>query len=196
MINLTPITLEGQIVRLVPMAESHARELAEVALDPQIWQHMVYGNVDTEEKLRDFMRMLLERQNAGTDLCFTVFYRATGKPIGCTRYMNVDVGDRSVEIGGTFYASAYQRTGVNTECKYLLLRHAFEAWECIRVQLKTDAINTRSQAAIERIGAVKEGVLRNHMVLPSGRIRDSVVYSIIDSEWPRVKARLEEMLAR
>jgi RimJ/RimL family protein N-acetyltransferase len=196
MIDLTPITLEGKLVRLVPMAEGHARELAEVALDPQIWQHMVYGNVDTEEKLAGFMRALLERQAGGTDLCFTVFHRATGKPIGCTRFMNVDVDDRSVEIGGTFYAAAYQRTGVNTECKYLLLRHAFEVWGCIRVQLKTDAINTRSQAAIERIGAVKEGVLRNHMVLPSGRIRDSVVYSIIDSEWPRVKARLEGMLAR
>jgi RimJ/RimL family protein N-acetyltransferase len=178
------------------MAEGHARELAEVALDPQIWQHMVYGNVDTEEKLRGFMRMLLERQAAGADLCFTVFLRETDKPIGCTRYMNVDVDDRSVEIGGTFYAPAYQRTGVNTECKHLLLRHAFEVWGCIRVQLKTDALNTRSQAAIERIGAVREGVLRNHMVLPSGRIRDSVVYSIIDSEWPDVKARLERLMER
>jgi N-acetyltransferase len=104
--------------------------------------------------------------------------------------------ERDDEIGGTFYGLAYQRTGVNTECKYLLLRHAFEVWQCIRVQLKTDLINVRSQLAIERLGAVKEGVLRNHMVLPTGRIRHSVVYSIIDSEWPDVKARVEALMAR
>lgn len=196
MIQLIPITLEGRLVRLVPMAEAHAPELAEVALEPEIWRHMVYGNVDTEEKLREFMRLLLARQAEGTDLCFTVFHRPTGKPIGCTRFMNIDVGDRSVEIGGTFYGLAYQRTAVNTECKHLLLRHAFEEWGCIRVQLKTDLQNLRSQAAIERLGAVKEGVLRNHMILPTGRIRDSVLYSIIDAEWPDVKARLERLLER
>jgi RimJ/RimL family protein N-acetyltransferase len=196
MIEIAPVTLEGKLVRLVPMEEAHAQELAEVALDPQIWQHMVYGDVDDEKKLRGFMRSLLHRQAAGTDLCFTVFHRESGKPIGCTRYLNIDVGDRGVEVGGTFYGRAYQRTGVNTECKYLLLRHAFEAWGCIRVQLKTDLANTRSQTAIERLGAVKEGVLRNHMVLPSGRIRHSVIYSIIDSEWPDVKARLEALMAR
>lgn len=196
MIKLTPITLEGSLVRLVPMEEAHAHALAEVALEPQIWQHMVYGQVDSEESLRGFMRDLLERQARGTDLCFTVFIRESGKPIGCTRYMNISVGDKGVEIGGTFYGLAYQRTGVNTECKYLLMRHAFEVWECIRVQLKTDLINTRSQAAIERLGAVKEGILRNHMVLPSGRIRHSVMYSIINTEWPEVKARLEKLMER
>lgn len=196
MIELHPITLEGHVVRLAPMVEAHAHALAEVALEPQIWQHMVYGNVDTTEKLLGFMRTLLERQAEGTDLPFTVIYRETGKPIGCTRFMNIDVGDRGVEIGGTFYGLAHQRTKVNSECKYLLLRHAFEVWQCIRVQLKTDLLNTRSQAAIERIGAVKEGVLRNHMVLPSGRIRNTVLYSIIDSEWPSVKAHLEGLLER
>lgn len=196
MIEIAPITLEGKLVRLVPMEEAHAHELAEVALDPQIWQHMVYGDVDDEEKLLGFMRTLLKRQAAGADLCFTVMHQVSGLPIGCTRYLNIDVGDRGVEVGGTFYGLAYQRTGVNTECKYLLLRHAFEVWECIRVQLKTDLANTRSQAAIERLGAVKEGVLRNHMVLPTGRIRHSVIYSIIDSEWPAVKARLERLMER
>ena len=196
MIDLQPLTLEGKVVRLVPMEEAHAHELAGVAFEPQIWQHMVYGNVDSEEKLLAFIRILLERQAAGTDLPFTVFHRETGLPVGCTRFMNIDVEDRGVEIGGTWYGLAYQRTSVNTESKLLLLRHAFEVWGCIRVQLKTDLQNLRSQAAIERIGAVKEGVLRNHMVLPSGRIRDSVIYSITDSEWPAVKARLEVMLAR
>ena len=110
--------------------------------------------------------------------------------------MNIEPSNRSVEIGGTWYGLAYQRTGINTECKYLLLRHAFEVWGCLRVQLKTDLLNLRSQAAIERIGAVKEGVLRNHMVLPDGRIRDTVMYSIIKAEWPAVKARLEGLMER
>jgi RimJ/RimL family protein N-acetyltransferase len=110
--------------------------------------------------------------------------------------MNISIVDRSVEIGGTWYGLEYQRTGVNTECKHLLLRHAFEVWGCIRVQLKTDLNNMRSQAAIERIGAVKEGVLRNHVIRPDGSIRHSVMYSIIDTEWPEVKAHLEGLLRR
>ncbi len=142
------------------------------------------------------MRDILGRQAKGTDLPFTVIHRKTGKPIGCTRYMAIDMRNRGLEIGGTWYGPAYQRTGVNTECKYLLLRHAFEVWGCIRVQLKTDLNNVRSQAAIERIGAVREGVLRNHMIRPDGTIRDSVFYSVIDSEWPQVKARLEALMGR
>ena len=196
MIDLTPITLEGQLARLVPMTAAHAPELAEVGLEPQIWRHMVYSNVDSDEKLLAFIRMLLDRQAAGGDLPFTVVHRESGKAIGCTRYMNIEPSNRSVEIGGTWYGLAYQRTGINTECKYLLLRHAFEVWGCLRVQLKTDLLNLRSQAAIERIGAVKEGVLRNHMVLPDGRIRDTVMYSIIKAEWPAVKARLEGLMER
>jgi RimJ/RimL family protein N-acetyltransferase len=110
--------------------------------------------------------------------------------------MSIDERNRAVEVGGTWYGLAYQRTAVNTECKYLLLRHAFEAWGCIRVQLKTDLNNVRSQAAIERIGAVREGVLRNHMIRPDGTVRHSVIYSVIDSEWPQVKARLETLIGR
>ena len=108
--------------------------------------------------------------------------------------MAIDAPNRCVEIGGTWYGAEYQRTGVNTECKYLLLRHAFESWGGIRVQLKTDLNNVRSQRAIERLGAVKEGVLRNHMIRPDGTVRDTVMYSIIDREWPLVKARLEAMM--
>ena len=196
MIELTPIVLEGKIARLVPMAEAHAHELAEVGLDPDIWRHMLYGNIDSEEKLQAFVLSLLAQQAKGEALPFTVIFKPTGKAIGCTRYMAIDIRNRGVEIGGTWYGAEYQRTGVNTECKYLLLRHAFEVWGCIRVQLKTDARNTRSQAAIERIGAVKEGVLRNHMIRPDGTVRDSVMYSIIDTEWPQVKARLESLMER
>lgn len=196
MIDLRPITLEGKIIRLTPLSEADVPALALVGLEPEIWRHMLYGNVDTEAKLLAFVQDLLGRQAKGTDLPFTVIRRETGEPIGCTRYMNIDAENRSVEVGGTWYGPAYQRTAVNTECKYLLLRHAFEVWGCIRVQLKTDLNNTRSQAAIERLGAVKEGILRNHMVLPSGRIRDTVLYSIIDSEWPAVKAQLERFMKR
>ena len=196
MIDLRPFTLEGRIVRLEPLSEAHVSGLAEVGLEPEIWRHMLYGNIDTEAKLLAFVQDLLGKQAQGTDLPFAVIFRETGQPVGCTRYMNIDVRNRSVEVGGTWYGAAYRQTGVNTECKYLLLRHAFEIWECMRVQLKTDLNNVRSQAAIERIGAVKEGVLRNHMVRPDGTIRHSVIYSVIDSEWPQVKMHLEGLMER
>jgi N-acetyltransferase len=196
MIDLRPVTLDGKLVRLEPLSEAHVPGLAEVGLEPDIWRHMLYGNVDTEAKLLAFVRDLLGRQARGTDLPFTVILRESCRPIGCTRYLNIDVANRGVELGGTWYGHAYQRTGVNTECKYLLLTHAFETWGCIRVQLKTDLNNVRSQTAIERIGAVKEGVLRNHMMRPDGTIRDSVIYSVVDCEWPQVKARLEMLMGR
>jgi RimJ/RimL family protein N-acetyltransferase len=194
MIELRPVTLEGKVVRLVPLSEAHVPGLAQVGLEPEIWRHMLYGDVDTEEKLLFFVRDLLARQKQGTDLPFTVIYRETGRPVGCTRYLGIDPRNRAVEVGGTWYGLSYQRTAVNTECKYLLLRHAFEEWGCIRVQLKTDLNNVRSQVAIERIGAVREGVLRNHMIRPDGTVRDSVFYSVVDREWPAVKARLEMLL--
>lgn len=194
--DIRPFVLEGSAVRLVPLSEAHATELSQVGLRPEIWQHMLYGDIDSEEKMLGFIRDLLQRQAGGTDLPFTVILRATGKAIGCTRYMYINIPHRGVEIGGTWYGPEHQRTSVNTECKYLLLRHAFERWGCIRVQLKTDLNNVRSQRAIERLGAVKEGVLRNHMIRPDGTPRDTVMYSIIDREWPLVKARLEGLLAR
>lgn len=196
MIDLTPIALEGKLARLEPLSEAHVSELAEVGLEPDIWRHMLYGNIDSEDKLRGFVLSLLAMQAKGEALPFAVIDRSTGKAIGCTRYMAIDIRNRGLEIGGTWYGPRYQRTGVNTECKYLLLRHAFEVWGCIRAQLKTDLNNVRSQAAIERIGAVKEGVLRNHMIRPDGTVRDSVMYSIIDAEWPGVKARLEKLMGR
>jgi RimJ/RimL family protein N-acetyltransferase len=137
---------------------------------------------------------ILSRQAQGTDLPFAVIHLQAGCAIGATRYMEIRPKDLALEIGGTWYAPAYQRTAVNTECKYLLLRHAFEEWGCVRVQFKTDLLNERSQRAIERLGAVREGVLRHHMITPEGRLRDSVYYSILDSEWPAVKARLEAFL--
>jgi N-acetyltransferase len=194
--DIHPVTLTGRIIRLEPMAEAHLPGLAEVAFDPNIWRFMLYGDIRTEDDLHNWILDILHRQAQGTDLAFTVIHLASSKPAGCTRYLEIRRSQRSVEIGGTWYGRAYQRTGVNTEAKYLLLQHAFETLGCIRVQLKTDLLNERSQRAIERLGAVKEGVIRNHMILPDGRIRNSVIYSIIDREWPAVKQRLESFLSR
>ncbi len=192
--NITPITLTGRHVRLAPLAEAHVPDLCLVGLEPSIWRNMLYGDIDSEARMLGFVQDLLRRQAAGADLPFAVIDQVSGRAIGCTRFMDIQPRNRGVEIGGTWYGLAFRRTAANTECKYLLLRHAFEVWGCIRVQLKTDLRNERSQRAIERIGGVREGVLRNHMIRPDGTLRDSVYYSIIDREWPAVKARLEELL--
>lgn len=195
-LNIHPITLTGSLVRLEPLSLEHLPGLCAVALDPAIWRYMVYGDIHTPADLRAWISDLLGRQARGTDLPFTVFYLPGDKPVGCTRYMNIAPQHRGLEIGGTWYGMDYQRTGVNTETKYLLLRHAFETLGAIRVQIKTDLLNERSQRAIERIGAVKEGVLRDHVILPDGRVRSSVMYSILAAEWPAVKARLEDLMRR
>jgi RimJ/RimL family protein N-acetyltransferase len=191
-----PVTLTGNYVRLEPMTEAHIPALAEIGTGQSFWDFMLYGRMETEADMANWVRDLLSRAEQGTDLPFVAVHLASGRVAGATRYLNIMPKDRGLEIGGTWYGVEFQRTAVNTECKYLLLRHAFETLGCIRVQLKTDLRNERSQRAIERIGAVKEGVLRNHMILPDGRIRHSVFYSIIDSEWERVKKRLEGMLAK
>ncbi|MGC8856848.1 MAG: GNAT family N-acetyltransferase [Anaerolineae bacterium] len=191
-----PVTLTGRFVRLEPMQEAHIPALAEIGVGQDFWDFMLYGRMDTPQDMRAWVLDILERGRRGTDLPFVVIYLASGRVAGATRYLNISPKDRGLEIGGTWYGLEFQRTAVNTESKYLLLRHAFEVLGTIRVQFKTDLRNERSQRAIERLGAVKEGILRNHMILPDGRIRHSVFYSIIDSEWPQVKARLETMLAR
>lgn len=193
--NVQPVTLSGRFVRLEPLSEAHVPDLTLVAGDESIWRYMLYGTIRSEEQMLAWVRDLLGRQARGTDLPFAVIHLASGKAIGATRYLDIRPADRGLEIGGTWYGVAYQRTAVNTECKYLLLRHAFEQLGCLRVQFKTDLRNVRSQRAIERIGAVKEGVLRSHMITPEGYVRDSVYYSIIAPEWPRVKELLEEKLA-
>ena len=192
--DIQPVTLTGRAVRLEPLAEAHTADLAAVGLDPDIWRFMLYGNIDSEAKMLGFVRDLLARQARGGDLPFAVIHLDTGRAIGCTRYMNIDRANRGLEIGGTWYGVEFQGTVVNPEAKYLLMRHAFETLGIIRVQLKTDLNNVRSQRAIERLGAVKEGVLRNHMIRPDGTVRDTVMYSIIDREWPLVKAHLEDLM--
>jgi len=194
--EVKPVTLQGNHIRLEPMTEAHIPALAELGVGQNFWDFMVYGRMETSEDMRGWVREILSRAEKGTDLPFVVIHLASGRLAGATRYLNIMPRDRGLEIGGTWYGTEFRRTAVNTECKYLLLKHAFETLACIRVQLKTDSRNERSQKAIERIGAVREGVLRNHMILPDGRYRHSVFYSILDTEWPAVKKRLEEMLAR
>jgi N-acetyltransferase len=195
MINwIQPVTLQGNYVRLEPMGEQHIPGLTEIGAGRDFWNFMLYGTIQTEADMRKWVADILERGKRGTDLPFVAVHLETGRVAGATRYLNIMPNDRGLEIGGTWYGLDFQRTAVNTECKYLLLQHAFEDLKCIRVQLKTDSLNERSQNAIERIGAKKEGVLRNHMILPDGRIRHSVFYSIIDIEWVDVKKRLESML--
>ena len=194
--EVKPIVLQGKHVRLEPMTEAHIPGLAEIGVGQTFWDFMLYGNMSSVDDMRNWVLDILGRAKKGTDLPFAVIHLASGRVAGATRYLNIMPKDRGLEIGGTWYGPEFQRTLVNTECKYLLLRQAFETLGCIRVQLKTDLRNERSQRAIERIGAVREGVLRNHMILPDGRYRHSVFYSILDTEWPAVKKRLEEMLAR
>jgi RimJ/RimL family protein N-acetyltransferase len=194
--KIEPITLTGRIVRLVPLRPDHLVDLTEAGKDENIWDYMRYGVIDSPQKMRAMIDSLLALQAGGTDLPFTVIDLASGKAIGMTRYLNIEPANRSLEIGGTWYATEFQHTSVNTECKYMLLCHAFEDLACIRVQFKTDQRNLRSQKAIERIGAVREGVLRNQVILPDGFVRSSVYYSILVEEWPQVKRHLETLMDR
>jgi len=193
--EITPVSLTGKYVSLIPMQPDHAHDLSLVGLDAQIWQNMLYGEMHSEADIARWIHDILSRQDRGTDLAFSVVHLASGRLAGATRYLNIDRSNRSLEIGGTWYGAEFQRTAVNTECKYLLMQYAFETLGCVRVQFKTDLRNERSQRAIERLGAEREGVLRNHMILPDGRLRHSVFYSVLPEEWPAIKARLENWLS-
>jgi RimJ/RimL family protein N-acetyltransferase len=189
----TPVTLQGQHVRLEPLRREHLAGLAEVGLDPELWRWIPTA-VRTREEMAAYIDTALQEQERGVSLPFALIERVSGRAIGSTRYSNIERTHHRVEIGWTWVARDWQRTAVNTEAKYQLLRHAFESLGCMRVELKTDSLNERSRAAILRIGAKEEGIFRNHMITFSGRIRHTVYFSIIDSEWPGVKARLEAKL--
>jgi N-acetyltransferase len=190
---IEPVALESKRVRLEPLSMSHLDALCQFVLDEALWRWMPYA-VRTRRDLQEYIRTLLEAQKAGTTLPFATFEQASGSVVGMTRYMNIDCVHRRTEIGGTLVAPAWQRTFVNTEAKYLMIQHAFENWGCVRVEFKTDSLNERSRNAILRIGAKEEGTFRNHMIMPGGRRRHSVYYSIIDSEWPAVKQHLATKL--
>ena len=190
---VTRVTLEGKHVQLEPLLAAHHAALTEIGLDEDLWRWIPVP-VRTPEEMSAYIEAALAEEARGVSLPFTIVEKNSGTPVGCTRYGNIDRVHRRVEIGWTWVAKPWQRTAVNTEAKYLLLRHAFETLGCIRVELKTDSLNEKSRAAILRIGARQEGIFRNHMITASGRIRHTVYFSIVDSEWPAVKARLEQRL--
>jgi len=188
-----PVILEGRYVRLEPLTAEHAAGLAEIGLDEDLWR-WIPSPVRTFEEMSAYVQTALGERTSGSALPFALIDKASGRVIGSTRYGNIDRVHHRLEIGWTWVARQWQRSAINTEAKYLLLRHAFETLKCIRVALKTDSLNERSRAAILRIGAREEGTFRNHMITASGRIRHTVYFSIPDSEWPDVKTRLESKL--
>jgi RimJ/RimL family protein N-acetyltransferase len=192
---VTPVTLEGSVVRLEPLRREHASLFSDAAKDAldEIFQWIPY-RMKTREDFDRFIEKAFAEQERGESVVFATVERGAERVIGSTRFMNIDRANRRVEIGSTWIAPAWQRTAVNTEAKYLMLRHAFEIWQCFRVELKTDALNQKSRSAILRIGAREEGTLRRHVITWTGRVRDSVYFSILDSEWPEVKQRLEKRL--
>jgi N-acetyltransferase len=189
-----PVILYGNRVRLEPLGLAHAVDLYAVSQDPDIWTYMPVDPSQSLEALSSWIETALRARAQGQQMPFAIVDALSGKAIGSTRYLSITPQDYGIEIGWTWLAREVRRTAVNTECKYLLLRHAFESLGAIRVQLKTDSRNQRSQRAIERLGAMREGVLRKQMILENGYQRDTVMYSIIASEWPGVKDALEEKL--
>ena len=189
-----PIVLEGAVVRLEPLTLEHVPLLCEVALDPSLWRWTL-SDVRTPADMREYVRTALLRRERGVGYPFATMERATGKVIGSTRYHAIEPAHRRLEIGYTFVAPAWQRTAVNTEAKYLMMRYAFEVLDMHRVEFKTDVLNERSRRALLRIGATEEGVLRGHSIAASGRIRDTIYYSVLAHEWPAVKRALEARLA-
>ena len=187
-------TLIGRHVTLRPFMEADLPALVEAAREGDLW-NIFYANVSMMKTPERWLAAALKERDVGRALLFTV-ETPDGEVVGTTRYMRIAPQHRRLEIGGTFYATRVQRTGVNTEAKRMLLAHAFEVMAAQAVQIRTDALNKRSQTAIERLGAKKDGVLRGHQVMADGRIRDSVIYSIIDREWPGVRANLDYLLGK
>lgn len=194
--TLQPVTLTGHLVHLEPLSDHHIPDLLEAARDERIWQYMFYGNLAEPEHMENFIANAIRQRDLGSDLPFAVIHRASGKAIGSTRFRDICLKHMKLEIGGTWYATEYQRSGVNLECKYLLMRHAFETFGILRVQFKTDIRNARSRQSLEKLGATQEGVLRRSAIMPDGLIRDTAIYSILDTEWGMVRQGLEHRLYR
>ena len=189
--KVEPITLEGKRIRLVPMGPEHLDALTKAGAFSELWK-WTRNLADTPEGMREYVEEALANAKKGDALPFVTIDKESGVVIGSTRFANIDSANRRVEIGWTWITPAFQRTHANTEAKYLMLTHAFEVWNCARVELKTDVLNDKSRTAMLRMGAKEEGILRRHMVCYDGRFRDTVYYSVLDSEWPEVKKRLED----
>jgi N-acetyltransferase len=192
---IAPVTLRGTLATLEPLATEHEAALASAAADGELWR-LWYTGVAEPGRMRAYIATALDMRERLEAMPFVVREAATGDVVGCTRFFNVDPVNRRLEIGHTWYAQRVQRSGLNTECKLLLLTHAFETLDCIAVEFRTHWFNFQSRAAIARLGAKQDGVLRNHALHPDGSRRDTVVFSIIDGEWPAVKQHLAHQLAR
>ncbi len=193
-LNVSSVTLEGTHVRLEPLAQKHAENLFRSSLYPEIWELMLAPGPKTVQEMRDSIDQWMQSVASGERVWFASVRKSDNCAVGMTSYLDIHRRDRGLEIGSTWLTPPVWRTPINTECKYLLLRHAFEELRCLRVQLKTDERNIRSQRAIERLGAVKEGILRKYQMTHTGYARNTVMYSIIDTDWPNVKTRLELFL--
>ncbi len=189
-----PVSLEGERVRLEPLSMNHEAALIEAARDGELW-HTQFTIIPRPEGMKDYIQFALEGQAAGNQMAFVIIRKQDEQIVGSTRFYEMFPNDRKCAIGYTWLAQSAQRTPINTECKLLLLTYAFETWHCVRVELITDVLNEQSRAAILRLGAKQEGILRKHLILPSGRVRDSVFFSITDDEWPAVKSNLQNKLA-
>jgi len=187
------IRLEGEFVRLEPLEIGHLEKLCEVGLDESLWLWTA-NIIKTSADMKGYIETALDEFRRGLSLPFVTIEKSSDKIVGSTRFGNIDAKNRKTEIGWTWINPRWQRTFVNTEAKLLMLTHAFETWNYVRVELKTDVLNEKSQKAMLRLGAQKEGVLRRHLITDAGRIRDTVYFSILDSEWQTVKANLEEKL--
>ncbi len=193
--EINPVTLEGKHVRLEPLSPAHEEALIAAAADGELWNSIVTV-VPTPDTMAGYISAALHAQAQGRELPFAIRRKSTGTIVGTTRFYFIEREYRTAEVGYTWLAASAQRSEVNTESKLLLLTHAFDHWQCIRVALVTDILNQQSQRAILRLGAKQEGILRNHMLMPDGRYRDSVLFSVIESEWPEVKVRLKARLAQ
>lgn len=195
--SITRFVLEGEHVCLEPLQPGHATLLWEIAKNDlaDLFQWIPY-RMESLGDFEQFNEHVLDEQARGVSIPFATYAREGSRIVGTTRYMSMDLANRRVEIGSTWIARPWQRTVINTEAKYLMLRHAFEIWNCLRVELKTDSLNQRSRNAILRLGAKEEGTLRKHMVAYNGRQRDSIYFSILDTEWPAVKRTLESKLKK
>ncbi|WP_411823563.1 GNAT family N-acetyltransferase [Leptospira sp. 'Mane'] len=189
-----PVTLVGKYVELYPLRQEHLPFLQEAVLDGRLWE-LWFTTVPTPDNMSKWIEKALDEESRNESLSFVVKRKSDGKFVGSTRYMNIEKDVRRLEIGSTWYSKSAQKTEVNTECKLLLLDHAFENLKCIAVEFRTHIFNVESRKAIQKLGAKEDGILRNHRIMPNGTIRDTVVYSIIETEWPTVKINLQYRLS-
>ena len=187
--RMTPLVLQNEIVTLTPLVYQHESALIEATKDGELWK-LWMTTIPHPSGMKDYITWRLSLQESGRARCFVVIKNDTQKIVGCTNYLNIDTPNRRLEIGGTWYAQKAQKSPINTNCKLLLLTHAFETLSCIAVEFRTHVLNEASRKAIERLGAKQDGILRQHQILPNGTLRDTAVYSILDSEWPIIKSAL------